>query len=164
MANLYELMDEYKALSDAAAEGDFDRVDALLLQLDETRGSLRDKVDNVCRVVRNMESNASQLKREAARLSVRKKSFENSATRLRAWVRSAMDAMGVDSIKTSLHTISLAKENHVLVVLDAAKLPEEFIEREIKVRKKKLNDAYKETGELFPGTDLVPAERVLTIR
>lgn len=169
--NLYELMGEYARLQTACyGEGedqpDLETIEKILAELDDTRGELRDKVDNICRLLRNLKANAEALDVEATRLQKRRTALDNSISKLREWVRSSMDVMGVDKIKTAHNTITLAEGKQSVVVLDKNVVPAEYKTTTVttSINKRDIMAAYKATGEILPGVDIVPGQRVLTIR
>ena len=109
MANLYELMGSYKAVQEAIdAEVMTDRqIERTLETLDEMKGPLREKIDNICRLLANLASDAEEFKSEEERLAKRRKTMENRHKRLREWIRNSMDVLEVPEVKAGLHTVTL---------------------------------------------------------
>lgn len=166
MANLYELMDDYRALLTALETEELTdkQIQAVLDAVDEKKGSLREKVDNVCRLLANLEGDAEKFKIEEARLARRRKALENKAKRLRNWVRSSMDILEVPEIKTTVHNVRLGVASQVVVIVDDKLVPDEYVKVERKPKKAEILKAYKEDGEIVPGTKVEEGQRTLTIR
>lgn len=167
MANLYELAAEYAKLQEGCYEGEIDarQLEDLLQEVDEAKGGLRDKVDKIARLIRNLEADGEKVQNEERRLAKRRKSFNNNAQRLRKWVRDTMDILDVVSIKTELHTVSLGKASEKVVVEDPKKVPEEYRKKpEIQVDKAKVMKTYRDNGEIVEGCEIQEGERSLTIR
>lgn len=166
MPNLYELMSEYDALTEAIEEGvTGEKIDELLDAVDETRGELRDKLDNIARLMSNMEGDIAKFKAEEKRLKARRTALENNRKRLRAWVRESMDVMGVSKMKTELHRVLVTEGQPKVVVVDIDAVPEKYLRRKMpEVKLKEVLDAYKEDGEIVQGCDIVPGEKGLRIR
>jgi len=167
MPNLYELMDDFADLQDAIDSGAAEeKIVGIIERMDAAKGSLRDKVDNVCRVVRNIEGHASAVKREKDRLQRREKALNNNKERLRAWVKTSMDLLDVPSIKTDVNTITLGEPGDPTVVItDIHEVPAEYVtKQDPKPDKKAILKAYKDDGEVVAGTSVLDGERVLTIR
>jgi len=163
MANLYELLGNYEMLSRAIDDPDVD-MEATLDAFDEVKGSLREKVDNICRLLSSLDNEVKSYKREEARLEARRKARENNIARLREWVRITMDVLDIDSLKTSLHQVSLQTGSQKLVVRDEKLVPEEFMRTKREVDKAGILRAYRDDGEVVPGTEVVRGERKLVIR
>lgn len=166
VSNLYELMGDYTALQ--AAMEDQELTDAQLQELldavDEAKGPLREKLDNICRLLANIGGDVEKYKAEEHRLERRRKTLENKHNRLREWVRSSMDVLEVDSMKTSVHSVSLGKASKKVVITDEKLVPEAYTKTERKVLKSEIMKAFKNDGEIVPGCDIVDGERSLTIR
>lgn len=165
MPNLYELMDEYAALQEAIDAGaSAEEVEALIAAMDEAKGTLKQKVDNVCRVLRNIAGQVTAVKNEESRLTARRRALENNEERLREWVRTSMDLLDVDKIKTDLNSVTLGKGTEKVVVVDESLVPEEYKTTTVRVDKKAILRAYKQDGEIVHGADIVLGKPSLTIR
>lgn len=166
MSNLYELMGDYDALR-AAIENQ-ELTDKQLIELldaiDETKGPLREKIDNICRLLANIGGDVEKYKTEEHRLECRRKTLENKHKRLRDWVRSSMDVLEVDKMKTSVHAVTLGKSQKKVVVMNEKLVPDEYTETVRKILKKEILKAFKDDGEIVAGCDIIDGERTLTIR
>ena len=166
MPNLYELGGSYKALQEAMDRPDVtqDEIGALIAQLDETRGELRDKVDALCRVLANIDGNATKFANEEQRLAKRRKSLENSRERIRNWIRASMDLLDVKKINTNVHSVTISPGQPKVVIVDESLVPEDYVRVKREIDKKAVMDAYKNDGEIVPGCDIMDGEPRLLIR
>jgi hypothetical protein len=169
--NLYELMGEYARLQTACyGEGedqpDVAEIERILAELDETRGELRDKVDNICAVLRNLSGHADAIEAEQERLRRRRTALENAEVKLREWVRTSMDVMGVDKIKTVRNTVYLSAGAPSVIVVSEDQIPADYVTTKtvVTVDKRAILANFKQNGEVLPGVDIVPGQRKLTIR
>lgn len=165
MANLYDLMDGYEALQRAMDDEDVlpDQLDGLLDQMEESRDALRVKVDNICRLLRNTETEIDRFRSEEKRLAARRKSREAKKERVRAWLKTSMDLLDVESIKTDLFDVAIVTQGERIVVVDEERLPEGYVRVKRSPDMTKLNRAYKSDGEIAPGCDVV-VQKALRIR
>lgn len=157
MANLYELMSDFDALQQALDDEEVtnEQLDELLQQVEEARGDLKTKVDNICRLLRNVDGETEKFRAEERRLSKRRKAQENKASRIRDWLKSSLDILDVEKIKTDTFEVAIVEQGHRIVVTDESKLPDEFIRVKRSPDMTRLNKAYKEDGEIPPGCDVV---------
>lgn len=165
MPNLYELAAEFEALRKTIDEGD----DAALVEqaldlVDESKSSLAEKVDNICKLLADIDGNVEKYKREEGRLSTRRKTMGNSADRLRDWLRSTLDLFNVSEVKTDFHKVSLQPGQPTVVVTQPHAIPEEYQRVKREPNKKKIMEAFKEDGVIVKGCDIVPGKSKLVIR
>lgn len=88
--NLYELTDVYTQLLDIEdiTPEDFK------MAFDSISGEIDEKLCNIGRLVRNLESEALGIKTEEERLAKKRKAAENTVIRLKEYARTAMIATG----------------------------------------------------------------------
>ena len=80
MASLYELTYQAKALQDLLESGEIDET----VFNDTLEGlDIDTKIENICKVIRNMEADAKAFKEEKDRLAQRQKTAENGVARLK---------------------------------------------------------------------------------
>lgn len=157
MANLYELMSDFAELQAAVEDDDVgeERLDELLQAIEETKGSLTQKVDNICRLIRNVDAEEEKFRNEERRLATRRKAKANKAARIRDWLKSSLDLLDLDKVKTDIFEVSIVEQGHRIIVTDESMLPEEFMRVKRSPDMTRLNKAYKEDGEIPPGCDVV---------
>lgn len=98
---------------------------------------LNDKAEAYCRVIKNMEAHLQGFKSEIDRLSKKKKTLENSISRLKEALFNSMQATGTDKIKGELFTIRVQNNAPRLPHnLDINQVPIQYlIEREYSIDK-----------------------------
>lgn len=160
MGTLYELTTAYNAVLESVmgAEAGED-IASLLARLDEIDEAWDKKADNYARMLREVEARAELAKAEAARLTDRKRRMEAIAESLKARMMLAMKARGLGVAETSIGTWKIGKGRESVQILDASKVPEEYlVYAEPTVSKAAILTAYKATGEIIPGTEIVRNE------
>lgn len=158
MANLYELMKDYESLQDAVEDDDVSEEDLelLLKAMEDTQGDLRTKVDNICRLLRNVGGEEEKFQAEERRLAARRKSLSNKRKRIKAWLKMSMDLLDIEKLKTEMFEVSIVDQGFRLSVVNETELPHEFVRVKRSPDMTRLNKAYKEDGEIPPGCELVP--------
>lgn len=93
------------------------------------------KLEDYCKVIRQLTADSEQLKAEAARMTKKQKSLENSVKRLNKAVLAYMDTIGKPKTEAGIFTVKVSESKAVNIV-DETKLPKEFfIEQPAKVDK-----------------------------
>lgn len=159
---LYELAAEYQAVLDEVADAEGVLDEDLEARLDAIAGSLADKVDSCCAVVRTLEAEASALKAEEARLAARRKTLANETARLVEYVGTCLRQAEVRKVRGARFTASLAKTpGKVALTVPEDQVPELFAPRQtvIKVDRRAIADALK-AGEELGFAHLEVGERV----
>lgn len=165
MANLYELMRDYKALQEVSSDHELpsDRLDGVLSALEETRGSLEEKVDNICRLLANMSSDLEAYEVEIRRLQSRRDTLRAKQERLKSWMRTSMELLDVPKMQAGVFTVSISAGRSSVQVVDLDAVPDDFVKVERKVNKRAVLKVYGEDGECVPGTEVVAGEPVLRV-
>ena len=128
MASVYELKQGFILLANMIEDetvSDEDILDAWNNQTDD----LKDKFENCCKYIKNVESDIAGLKEEEARLKAKRKSLENSIERFKALMHETMNAAGEKKLPCGTFTVSLQK-NPESVVMDEQyieNIPEEYL-------------------------------------
>lgn len=165
MANLYELMSDYAALQEAFDNDEItmEELERLLESVDESKDDLRVKFDNICRLLRNADGEIEKFRTEERRLSARRKAAENKKERVRDWLKSTMDVLMVEEVKTNLFHIQLVEQGNRVIVVNEDQVPEEFMRVTRAPDLTKIQKAYKQDGEVVAGCDVV-AQKAMRIR
>ena len=159
---LYELTDAYAELAALLDECESEEEAAQLwAQMDEVSASIAEKADNYARFLRNKQAEADSLGKEIERLQKRKRSAENQIEQLREHMRFAMGVAGATEIRTALGKWTVRKNAPRVEVLDESEVAPEFFEPQPpKLMKSRLQQHWKETGEIPDGCDVVQRESV----
>ena len=151
MPSLYELTQDVLYLQELLESGEIDEQ----VYADSVESMCVDgKIENVCRVVRNLEAKATAYKAEIDRMTARKKTVENGVKRLKDSVLAYMLTANVEKLDAGVFNLSVGTSKSV-AVWDKARLPEEYLlPQEVKVDKIALGKALK-AGEVIDGAELV---------
>lgn len=160
MPNLYELMGDYEALQSAMDNEELtdEELTAILDALDEAKGDLRTKVDNICRLLRNVDGEIDKFKGEEGRISSRRKALESKKERVRGWLKDTMDVLSVDALKTDIFDVKIVGGRDKVVVVNEELVPDEYMKVKRSVDLTKVKRAYDADGEVVPGCDIVPVK------
>ena len=159
---LYELTDAYAGLAALLDECESEEEAAQLwAQMDEIGASIAEKADNYARFLRNKQAEADCLDKEIARLQKRKRSAENQIEQLREHMKFAMGVAGATEIRTTLGKWSMRINPPRVEVIDESEIAPEFFEPQPpKLMKSRLQQHWKDTGEIPDGCDVVQSESV----
>lgn len=165
MPNLYELMSDYASLQAAFDDESItmEGLEELLDAVDESKDDLRTKVDNICRLIRNVDGEVDKFRSEERRLAAIRKARENKRQRIFDWLKNTMDLLNVDKVKTNVFEVAMVEQGYKVVVVDEDKIPDEYIRVKKSPNMTKLNKAYKDDGEIVSGCDIV-MKKALRIR
>lgn len=159
---LYELTDAYAELAALLDECESEEEAAQLwAQMDEVGASIAEKADNYARFLRNKQSEVDGLGKEIERLQKRKRSAENRIEQLREHMKFAMGVAGATEIRTTLGKWTIRRNPPRVEVLDESEIAPEFFEPQPpKLMKSRLQQHWKDTGEIPDGCDVVQHESV----
>jgi hypothetical protein len=149
--NLYELTANAAYLQQLLEDGDIDEqtfadsIESMMID---------DKIENICKVIRNLEAQAAAFKEEAERLTKKKQTAENGVKRLKeSLVNFMVTTRNTGKITAGLFTVSLGSSKSV-EVLDETALPECYLTPQPpKVDKTSIGAALK-AGMDVPGAQL----------
>lgn len=146
---LYELTGAYAALQAAAEEGE--DVSAQLAELDD---ALEVKGARLAGLLRGLRLEAEAYKAEEDRLAERRKTLERNVERIREYVRASMITANLRQIKAGTFSITLSDGPPKVNVTDISLVPDAYIHVKYEVDKRGVLLAYKQDGELIPGTEI----------
>ena len=161
MPKLYELTDDYNNLLSMVDSGDFS-ADDIAETLSGIQGMIDEKLQATVCVIKEMEAEAKKFDDEIKRMSEIKKSYSNTATRLKEYIRFEMEKSGIEKSK-GLFSISLGKPTKVLELVSIDSLPDKFKMLSVSADKTAISAALK-AGEAVSGAELVDGNKRLTIR
>ena len=153
MASLYELSASYSTLLGMydLAETDEEREEVLKL-LATADGDISEKAEAYARIIKNKEAEADGLKKEADRLTKRKRVAENIIARLKAAMLDAMKLTSQTEIQTGIGKWRVQTNPWSCDVVDIDDVPQEYHVHQPDVADKKaILDYFKQTGEIVPG-------------
>lgn len=162
MSGLYELVGERLALQNTLQAMDFDQ-ETITDTLEGESTALQVKIEDYGYVIRNMESFTDAIKAEEERLSKRRRIHENRVEQIKNWLKSNMEACGIQKIECPAFTIAIQK-NPASVVVDAeSQIPEAYWRLPepppMVLNKKLIGEAIK-AGIEVPGCHLAQSTRL----
>jgi hypothetical protein len=153
VSKLYEISRDYDTLSGFEINSDEDLA-AFQELAKAVDASFEDKAENICKMIRNFESEAEGFDGEIQRLEKAKKSYLSKAKALKAYlefnVRQIMSEG--ESRKVGTFTIALQKKQDSCNVFDETTIPDEYMKREPNVAA--IKEALK-SGIAIDGAELV---------
>ena len=156
MSSLYELTQYAAQLQNLLESGDIDEQ-----TLNDTLEAMdiESKVENICKVIRNLEASAEAFKQEKDRLASKQKVAENGVQRLKDSLLSFMQVRNTPKVTAGLFTVSAGKTKAVEIT-DESKIPASFkVPQPDKVDKTALGKELKAGAEI-EGAILVEREYV----
>lgn len=155
---LYELTQNYRnleSLLDNLGEQEGLTVEMIHGALGQVEDDINTKIENTCKVIKEIEADSIGIDEEIKRLSALKKQKENAVKKLKEYVEFEMNGIGLNKVEGKLFKISFRKSK-VVKVLDETKIPKEFIKIKTteSISKTDLGKALK-SGEIIEGAELV---------
>ncbi|EOU1600907.1 siphovirus Gp157 family protein [Clostridium perfringens] len=155
---LYELTQNYRnleSLLDNLGEKEGLTVEMIHGALGQVEDDINTKIENTCKVIKEIEADSIGIDEEIKRLSVLKKQKENTVKKLKEYVEFEMNGIGLTKVEGKLFKISFRKSK-VVKVIDETKIPKEFIKIKTTetISKIDLGKALK-NGEIIEGAELV---------
>lgn len=151
---LYEMSNKYQqvlSLIEDGHEGLEDTLEAL-------SDAIEDKVENIGKLVKTVEAEATGLKAEEQRLADRRKSLESNIKRLKEYAYQSMLDAGMKKIKGSLFTFSIQNSPPSVEVLDDSIIPiGYFVQPAPTLDKNAIKEELK-LGHEIPGVQLKQGE------
>lgn len=155
---LYELTQNYRnleSLLDNLGEQEGLTVEIIHGALGQVEDDINTKIENTCKVIKEIEADSIGIDEEIKRLSALKKQKENAVKKLKEYVEFEMNGIGLNKFEGKLFKISFRKSK-VVKVIDGTKIPKEFIKVKTieSISKTDLSKALK-SGEIIEGVELV---------
>ena len=128
-SKLYEIVGNYLQLQEMLYEDEVpDQV--LLDTIEAVDGEFDYKIENYCKVIKNVESDIKALDEESKRLSEKKKVLENRVDRLKKTMFEAMKTVGKTKAGGQILKASIQKNGGKLPLIvddiDVSKLPDTY--------------------------------------
>ena len=127
--NLYEITGNLLALQNLMESDELD-AETLVDTLEAVEGEYEIKLENYCKVIKNLEADITAIKNEVTRLSDKRKSLEKNIDRLKAAMFDSMKSTGTNKVKGQIFTLSIQKNGGkapVVVDVKTADLPDELV-------------------------------------
>lgn len=121
--NLYEMTTAATALYDLLTNGEIDEQ-----TLNDTLAAMgaEEKLENYCKVVRQLEADAEALKNEKDRIYKKQQTTENAIARMKTAMCEFMTAQNTKKSSAGIFTVSLS-ESKAVNIADETKIPARFL-------------------------------------
>ncbi|WP_199425800.1 siphovirus Gp157 family protein [Thermaerobacillus caldiproteolyticus] len=148
---LYELAQNYAQLMEMAEEMESD---ALVDTLESLQEAIEDKVENIAKLIKNLEADVKVIKEEEQRLADRRRSIESKIVRLKEYLQQQLEVAGLQKVKRPTITVAIQNNPPSVEIADEKLIPSEFmIPQDPKIDKKAILERLK-NGEWVPGCSL----------
>lgn len=145
---LYEIAEMYEAMESLDESID---ITAALENID---GALEEKLENVAKLVRNLEAEAKAYEEEERRLRAQKQAAKNRIESIKRYVKENLEEIGRDKVEAGIFKWSLQNGPGRVEITDETKIPEEYFVTEIKPLKSEIKKAIEE-GIITEGAEIV---------
>jgi hypothetical protein len=155
MANLYELTGNAERLT-AALTGELTDEEwvALRQEYEDNAEAITDKLDGYAKAIRNLTAESVSYQTEEARLAGLRLTVDRNIARMREAVELAMRACGETKVKTTIGTWAFQKNPPSVNVLNAAKIPADYMKQPDPVIDRAAILAKLKAGEAVEGAEL----------
>ena len=165
MSTLYEMTEDMKQLDEILTIGTDEKTEEYIKSLvSALENEIENKAENIIKVVKNKEAIVSSRKEEIKRLQELNKKDEKEIADLKRYTKECIERAGKKRVETVLGNLTVRKAQPVVKVLDATKLPADYLIQKttINADKVKIKEHFKETGEILDGVEIT-LETSLTI-
>lgn len=160
MKPLYEISDDLKQLLSAITYNeDIDEEEAKKM-LAEIETQFDEKVENICKYILNVDANALTIDSEIRRLMARKQRLAKKSEWLKKYVKEELVYTGKTEWEGAVFKLKVAKTPARCEIVEESLVPQDFKEEvvTIKIKKRDIINAFKETGQTPPGVTIVDTE------
>lgn len=165
MSTLYEMTEDMKQLDEILTIGTDEKTEGYIKSLvSALENEIENKAENIIKVVKNKEAIVSSRKEEIKRLQELNKRDEKEIADLKQYTKECIERAGKKRVETVLGNLTVRKAQPVVKVIDATKLPADYLIQKttINADKLKIKKHFNETGEILDGVEIT-LETSLTI-
>lgn len=165
MSTLYEMTEDMKQLDEILTIGTDEKTEGYIKSLvSALENEIENKAENIIKVVKNKEAIVSSRKEEIKRLQELNKRDEKEIADLKRYTKECIERAGKKRVETVLGNLTVRKAQPVVKVIDATKLPADYLIQKttINADKLKIKKHFNETGEILDGVEII-LETSLTI-
>lgn len=152
MMKLYELTGEYAQLLELLNDADADK-EVLQNVLENVKGQIEEKAENIAKIIRCMESDIEAIKQEENRLQAKRQSLENKKTSIKNYLQQQLENAGMQKVKTPIFSIGIQNNPPSVNIIDENLIPDNFKIIKAEIDKKAIMQAIKE-GKTVEGAEL----------
>lgn len=156
---LYELSQNFRNLQQVLENaGEDENLKELVINsMKGLECDLSTKVENIVRLIKNLQAEVEALKAEEKRLAKERKTRENKIENLQGYLFDTISGLEKREVKGGIFTVSIKKNPPKAIVEDLNAIPKQFIVNTPSVDKKMIKEALK-NGEIIEGAKLVQDE------
>lgn len=155
MANLFKLTSNFKYILDHADEMDEQTLNDTLESIQEP---LEEKVDNIAKLLKSLDSDVKTFKEEEKRLKERRQTIENNIKRIKKRTEYDLKTVGLSKIQGKTFTVSIQKNKVSVNIPDENKVPEQYlVPQPGKPNKKEILEDL-QNGDEFDWAELIQTE------
>lgn len=160
MPKLYDIANEYAQLLNEELP-----VDMIADTVEAFEGEFTDKVDNILGLIKNEQYTCDALKAEAKKLNERAKATQNRIDNLKSYIIESMNTLDKKSMQAGVHALTVRAPSKSVNIIDAQKLPAEFVEyvTEVKPDKNLIKEKLK-LGEQIEGAEMQVGKPSLIVK
>lgn len=160
---LYELSEMFLNLEEqlGVENGEYDHI--IENALNDKSIQWKDKVEGICKMIKNIEGDIPSIDNEIKRLQQLKKTKTNQVESLKDYIKINMKNLNVNKVETSLFKLSLRKPTEIVKIIDDKAIPKEYIKTITEIDKISLKKDLKD-GKIIEGTEIVKGKEGLQIR
>ncbi|MCG6184272.1 siphovirus Gp157 family protein [Anoxybacillus sp. LAT_38] len=115
---------------------------------------MEEKVENIAKLIRNLEADAKIIKEEEQRLAERRRAIEAKVDKLKTYLQEQLETAGLQKVKRPTITVAIQVNPPSVDVIDETAIPSDFlIPQPSKLDKKSILERLK-NGEAIPGVTL----------
>lgn len=131
MAALYEISAQYQELIALAETADEDMAVAVRDTMQAIEGEFEDKGKAIAMIALNIDGDLDAIQAQIDRLTERKRIINNRKESLKEYLRTNMEASGINKITHPLFTITLGKGRPVVVIDNEKDIPDDFMNTKV---------------------------------
>lgn len=152
---LYELSHSYKQVLDMMDSEEVDE-EMLIDTLESIEGSIEEKLENIAKIIMVTNGDIEVFKAEEKRIATKRKSMENTVTRLKQYTLDCLNISGQTKIQAGTFSVRKQKNPPSINVVDQKRIPLKFlIPQEPKVDTKEIAKMLK-SGKQVDGAEFKP--------
>lgn len=159
---IYELNQSFSNLMEVL-ENTEDQVTKDLVKdsLEQLQLQTTEKVENIIKYIKNLESEAKALDEESKRLAERKKTTLKKVDNLKQYLKDFTGSLEGKKYNAGIFKLSIRKNAPSVNVVDIKAIPKNFIKTEVveTVDKMEIKKALK-NGEIIEGVELISSESI----
>ena len=161
--NLYELNQNFNNLVSVLENTEDENLKELIKNsMEQLALETNEKIENIIKYIKNLESEAEALEKESKRLNDRKVRTLKKVENLKNYLKDFTNTLDSKKYHTGIFNISIRKNAAAVVVENEFLIPSEYVKTEIirKVDKIALKERLK-AGEVIEGVKLQQSESII---